>query len=85
MLACKSALNNCTICIILQISMSGAGEPLLLAQRMMMEVDEWYEKQVQLMEQLTAKTGMPFTQEIGQRNYGPPPDFQGPPAKGILK
>jgi len=35
----------------------------------------------QALAELSDKTGMPITQENGQRRYGPPTDYNGPPVQ----
>jgi hypothetical protein len=66
------------------VQKSVGGEATLASQRMIMELDQLSERQSEILKKLSAKTGMPITQENGQRRYGPPPDFKGPPAKGKL-
>ena len=36
-------------------------------------------RMTQALGELSAKTGMPITQENGQRRYGPPVNYTGPP------
>jgi hypothetical protein len=51
---------------------------------MILELDRFAERQKEMLDELSAKTGMPIIQENGQRMYGPPPDFKGSAPKGKI-
>jgi hypothetical protein len=66
------------------VQKSVGGEAMMESQRKIMELDQIAERQSKILKKLSAKTGMPITQENGQRRYGPPPDFKGPPPRGKI-